>query len=99
MLNDQESELIRKYLSTRPVLRAFLFGSEARNAAQEGSDLDILVELDYSKKIGLDYFKMEEELSNLLHRKVDLLSAGSLNRHLKPRIEKDKILLYERTAA
>jgi uncharacterized protein len=99
MLTEKEFEVIKIFFSHKPVVRAFLFGSQARNAADEKSDVDILVELDYTQKIGLDYFAMEQELSRLLNRKVDLLSANSVSAYLLPRIEKDKVLVYARSAA
>ena len=99
MLTQNEFEIIRNFFSHKPVVRAFLFGSQSRNVSDEKSDVDILVELDYTQKIGLDYFVMEQELSRLLNRKVDLLSANSVSAYLLPRIEKDKVLVYARPAA
>jgi predicted nucleotidyltransferase len=39
---------IKNYLDSQPVLKAYLFGSEARGEAVENSDIDILVDLDDS---------------------------------------------------
>jgi len=73
-----------------------VFGSYARNEQDEKSDIDILVELDYSKKIGMEYIRMQLDLEELLKLKVDLVSAGGLSKYIKPHIDKDKILIYER---
>lgn len=60
------------------------------------SDIDILVELDYSQKVGIEYIRMQIDLEELLNTKVDLVSAGGLSKYVKPYIDKDKVLIYER---
>ncbi len=84
----------------KPVKKAYLFGSYARNTAvKEGvSDIDILLELDYSKPIGMKFFSFQRELENLLHNKVDVVTHDGLSKYVLPYIEKDKILIYEATA-
>lgn len=49
-------ELLRKYFSTQPVLKAWLFGSFSRGEETQDSDVDIIVSLDKSKPIGLKFF-------------------------------------------
>ncbi len=87
---------LKGFFKKKPVLRAYLFGSEARNESDETSDIDIIVELDYSKPIGLEFVRMELELENLLNKKVDLLSSAGISKYIKPFIENDKILIYEK---
>ena len=87
---------INNFFKTKPVLRAYLFGSESRNESKNGSDVDILVELDYSRPIGLEFVKMKFELEELIHKKVDLLSSGGMSKYIQPFIDKDKILIYEK---
>jgi len=87
---------INNFFKTKPVLRAYLFGSESRNESNNGSDVDILVELDYSKPIGLEFVKMKYELEELIHKKVDLLSSRGMSKYIQPYIDKDKILIYEK---
>ena len=85
------------YFIGKPVLRAYLFGSLARNEQQKDSDIDILVELDYDN--GADYFvfyNMQQDLNRLLNKKVDLISAKGLSQYIKPIIDKEKELVYER---
>lgn len=88
--------IIQKFFAEKPVKRAFLFGSFARNEAGKDSDIDILVELDHSKPIGMKFFSFQEELEQLLKRKVDLVSDGGVSKYIKPFIDKDKVLIYER---
>lgn len=89
-------EQIVDCLKTKPVKRAFLFGSAARNEDDENNDVDILVELDYSEPIGLGFLRMKIELEDLLKRKVDLLTNRSVSKYIQPFIDSEKILIYER---
>ena len=56
-LDSTKIESIKDYFKTRPVLKAYLFGSYVRGVADNKSDIDILVDLDYSQKIGLQFIK------------------------------------------
>ncbi|MDX1958621.1 MAG: nucleotidyltransferase family protein [Leptospiraceae bacterium] len=89
-------EIVTGYFQKKPVIKAYLFGSYSRGDNTESSDIDILVELDYTEKIGLAFFKMENDLSNLLQTKVDLLTTNSISKYIKPYVEKEKKLIYER---
>lgn len=95
-LTSQQMELIKQVFSKEPVLRAFVFGSYARDEADEASDIDLLVELDYSQRIGLEFIAMQQKLEELLQAKVDLVSTGSLSKRLRPYIDQEKQLIYER---
>jgi uncharacterized protein len=87
---------IRKFFEDKPVIRAYVFGSHARNEETEKSDIDILVELDYSKRVGMEFIIMQIELEDLLKKKVDLVSAKGISKYIKPYIDKDKIVIYEK---
>ncbi len=95
-LDQQYIDRIKKFFENKPVLRAYLFGSYSRGDADEESDIDILVELDYSKQIGLEFVQMQLELQDLLQRKVDLVSAKAISIYIYPFIEKEKYLIYEK---
>ena len=97
-LSANERKLLRRYFARPPIRRAFIFGSYARKNAARGSDLDILVELDHSRPIGMKFFAYHLELEQLLNKKVDLVSAEGLSRHIKPFVDKDKVLIYEKGA-
>jgi predicted nucleotidyltransferase len=73
-----------------------LFGSYARDEADEESDLDVLVELDYSKNPGLNFFGWHTELSQKIDKLVDVVSDGGLSKYIRPYVEKDKLLMYEK---
>ncbi|MFM2232224.1 MAG: hypothetical protein RJB31_925 [Bacteroidota bacterium] len=95
-LSNEEIKTISDYFRNTPVLKAFLFGSFSREDALDDSDVDILVELDYTKHIGLGFVKMKIDLEDKLHKKIDLVSSDSISKHLLPFINNDKKLIYER---
>ena len=95
-LSPQQIKIIQNYFSDQPVLKIFLFGSFGRGEGQVESDIDLLVELDHSRPVGLAFIKMKLELENLLSKKVDLISTRGLSKYIKPIIEKEKTLIYAR---
>lgn len=95
-LQQEYIDVLKKFFNNKPVLKAYLFGSYSRGDADENSDIDILVELDYSKLIGLEFFQMQLDLQDLLNHKVDLLSVKAVSKYIHPFIENDKYLIYEK---
>jgi len=95
-LSSQHIKTIRDFFTGLPVKKAYLFGSYSRNEADENSDIDILVELDHSTPIGMLFFTYGDELQSLLKKKVDVVSYDGLSKYVKPFIDKDKVLIYER---
>ena len=87
-------KLIADYFKTQPVLKAWLFGSSSRGEQRPDSDVDILVSLDYSQPIGLQFFGMWGDLERMLGKEVDLVTEGSLMPYAKESANRDKILIY-----
>lgn len=95
-LDSTKLEKIKDYFRTRPVLKAYLFGSYVRAQADHLSDIDILVDLDYTQRIGLGFVQMQIDLEKILKAKVDLVSSNALSDHIKPFIDNEKELIYAR---
>jgi predicted nucleotidyltransferase len=99
---EQLEELREKIL---PVLmpcgikRIALFGSVVRGEDTPESDVDILVTLKpRSERPPLGLFKwiaLEEELTEELNRKVDLISEDGLSPYIRPYVDREKVVLYE----
>lgn len=95
-LSDSELKSIQNYFIGKPVKKAFLFGSYVRGNADAISDVDILVELDYTSPIGLYFVQMKFDLEDSLNKSVDLVSTDGLSEFVAPFIHKEKQLIYER---
>ena len=95
-LDSTKIESIKNYFKTRPVLKAYLFGSYVRGVADNKSDIDILVDLDYSQKIGLLFIQMKLDLEKLLNSEVDLVSSNGMSKYIKPLVDEEKRLIYEK---
>ena len=93
-LDNNQIETIKNYFRTRPVLRAYLFGSYVRGEADNQSDIDILVDLDYCQRIGLQFIQMKIDLESLLNSKVDLVSSNGMSKYIKPIVDNEKQLIY-----
>ncbi len=71
-LSAKDIQIVKDYFSGQPVIKAYLFGSFSRNDAENDSDVDILVDLDYSKHIGLGFVTMQADLQQTLHKKIGI---------------------------
>jgi hypothetical protein len=72
-------------------LKIGIFGSFARGDNKKGSDIDILVEFKESPTL-LTLIKLENDLSEILGIKVDLITTGAIkNKRIKRSIQKDLI--------
>jgi predicted nucleotidyltransferase len=95
-LDNAKIEVIQNYFKTSPVLKAYLFGSYVLGVANNDSDIDILVDLDYSQKIGLHFIQMKLDLEKLLNIEVDLVSSNGMSKYIKPIVYMEKLLIYEK---
>lgn len=99
MSTDVMIQKIAEYFKTQPVLKAWLFGSYSRGEERPDSDVDILFVPDMSQKFSLFTLGgMYMDLKDILNREVDLIPENSLLPFAKHSAERDKKLIYERTA-
>jgi len=78
---------------------AFLavFGSFVRGEQNRKSDVDVAIEFDKSKRKSLlDLFRLEEELTKVFKRKVDLGVFSSLNQYIAEDVKKEMLVIYEK---
>lgn len=87
---------IQRYLATQPVVKAWLFGSYARGEQTDASDVDIVAVFDDDVSL-LGHIGIMMGLEKLLGKKVDLVTDGTFFPRIAREVEKDKILIYERT--
>ncbi|MBR0053865.1 MAG: nucleotidyltransferase domain-containing protein [Bacteroidales bacterium] len=98
MLSPEMIKAIQDYFKTQPVLKAWVFGSYARNEETEDSDVDILVVFDRKNhSVGLlEHVRMMNSLESLLQRRIDLVEDGTLLPFATDSANHDRKLLYER---
>ena len=88
---------IAEYFATKPVVRAYIFGSFARGENGPDSNIDILVTFDLSAEVSLfDHVNMTSDLEDLLGIEIDLVTEGTLLPRVAASADNDKILVYER---
>lgn len=69
---------LKPWLTEQGIGRVRLFGSYARDEARPDSDVDLTVEL--TRPMGLDFFRIEQELSVRLGAKVEMSTEDALHR-------------------
>lgn len=97
-MNIEVQEIISDYLKSKPVDKAWVFGSFSRGEETPESDVDILVRLMPDSDLGFGYFEMILDLERLLERSVDMVIEGDLLPFASPSADRDKILVYERAS-
>ncbi|HWZ02421.1 MAG TPA: nucleotidyltransferase family protein [Mucilaginibacter sp.] len=85
ILKDQKKELEKKH----PISELALFGSYARGDNHDKSDIDILV--DFNGRIGIEFITLAQELEDIFHTKVDLVSRRGIKPRYLPFVEKNLI--------
>lgn len=95
-MNQIVTDTIRNYLKTKPVNKAWIFGSFARGEERPDSDVDILIEFNPGVRMGLAFCGMICDLEDALNRPVDLVRVGCLKPFAQNSVDRDKVLVYER---
>ena len=94
---EQIRQTVSDYFKDKPVKRVYLFGSYARGEADENSDVDLLVELDDSrKKVSLfDFIRLQLGLEGILKKNVELVEEQFMYHGFRTSIQHHKIKLFE----
>lgn len=72
-----------------------LFGSVLRDDFTSESDVDVLVEFEPGHTPGLDFITMQDELSEILGRKVDLNTTECLSPYFRQDVLDEAEVLYD----
>jgi predicted nucleotidyltransferase len=89
-ISQNQKEIIKEASRKFQPTMIGIFGSFARGEQNESSDLDILIDFDETVNL-LELIGLEQELSELLGMKVDLVTLKSVHPSLKPFIDSDHI--------
>jgi uncharacterized protein len=90
-------QIISEFCSRNHIRKLTLFGSVLREDFGPNSDVDVLVEFEPEHIPGLRFFALEQELSAILGRKVDLHTPKSLSPSLLESVLKEARVEYAET--
>lgn len=90
-------EEIAAFCRRNRIRKLAFFGSVLRDDFTPDSDVDVLVEFEPGTRVGLRFFALEQELSELLGRKVDLNTPGFLSKYFRDKVLAEAEALYVRT--
>jgi hypothetical protein len=80
---DVSNERVAAFCRRHRIRKLAFFGSVLREDFGPDSDVDVLVEFEPGFVPGLEFFALEEELSGILGRKVDLNTPAFLSRYFR----------------
>ncbi|MSP59486.1 MAG: nucleotidyltransferase [Myxococcales bacterium] len=90
-----DPEQLAGFCRSHHIRKLSLFGSVQKGTARPDSDVDLLVEFDAGCTPGLIRLAgMENELSDMLGRKVDLRTPADLSRHFRDEVVQTADVYY-----
>ena len=82
-----EHERVAEFCRRNPIQRLAFFGSVLRDDFGPQSDVDMLVEFTPQAHVTLlDMVRMQDELSEIIGRRVDLRTKGFLSRYFRDQV-------------
>jgi predicted nucleotidyltransferase len=95
LLEDLDHDRLAELCRRHGIARLALFGSAARGQLEAESDIDVLVEFVPGRRVGLRFITVQEELEELMGRKVDLNTRAFLSPYFRDRVVAEAVPLYE----
>jgi len=92
---DIPTDRIAAFCRRHRIRRLALFGSILRDDFGPDSDIDVLVEFEPEARTGFAFFGMQDELSEILGRKVDLHTPGFLSKYFRDEVLSEAETLYD----
>ncbi|MBI5154323.1 nucleotidyltransferase family protein [Candidatus Poribacteria bacterium] len=81
-----DKDALAAFCRRNHIRKLSLFGSILRDDFTPESDVDVLVEFEPGARTGFAFFRMQEELSALLGRRVDLNTPGFLSQFFREKV-------------
>lgn len=86
---------LERFCRDNDIRRLALFGSVLGNRFRDDSDVDILVEFAPGARVGfLQLARLQDELSGLFGRRVDLRTPAELSRYFREEVLEAAEVLY-----
>jgi predicted nucleotidyltransferase len=87
-------EKIAEFCKRHHIRKLSLFGSVLRDDFRPDSDIDVLVEFEPAHIPGLAFFAMQDELSQILGRPVDLNTPNFLSSYFRDEVKAQALVQY-----
>lgn len=87
-------EALTAFCGRYHVKKLSLFGSILGQHFTDASDIDVLVEFHEGRAPGFAFITMQDELEELLHRRVDLHTPNSLSKYFRREVMQHARVLY-----
>ena len=87
-------EKLAKFCQRYHIRKLAFFGSVLRDDFSSNSDIDVLVEFEPGHVPGLAFFAMQDELSEILGRKVDLNTTGFISKYFRDDVLRESRVEY-----
>lgn len=88
-------DALAEFCRANGIRKLSLFGSVVRDDFGPESDIDVLVEFEEGKTPGFRYFGIQDELAEMLGRKVDLLTPDGLSKYFKDAVLAQAEVVYD----
>jgi len=92
---DIPQEQIEDFCRRHHITKMALFGSVLRDDFGPQSDVDVLVEFHPDHIPGLSFFGMQDELAEILDRKVDLITYTGLSKYIRKKVLREAQTVYD----
>jgi len=94
---DVDRAKLAEFCRRNHIRRLAFFGSVLRDDFDTDSDVDVLVEFEPGRTPGLAFFGMQQELSEMIGRNVDLNTPQCLSKYFREEVLEEAEGLYEQT--
>jgi uncharacterized protein len=91
-------EELSAFCRSNRIRRLAFFGSVLRDDFGPDSDVDVLVEFEPGHRLGFAFFALQDELSAILGRRVDLNTRDDLSRYFRDEVARTALPVYEQGA-
>jgi uncharacterized protein len=88
---------LAEFCNRHQIRRLALFGSILRSDFGPNSDVDVLVEFQPGVRTGLHFFAIQDELSEILGRSVDLNTPECLSNYFREKVLAEAEVQYAAT--
>ncbi len=89
-----DEERLAEFCRRHHIERLCLFGSVLREDFLADSDVDVLVQFEPGHTPGWDFFGMQDELSGIFGRQVDLNTPAFLSRYFRTEVLNHALPIY-----